>query len=224
MKNSEAVQAIDVKSMAEHFGLSPQSIKLAIIGLKRKLLEPIPAKKFSSLAQVLRYCDRLAHGDLRNQHIELAINKCKCWDDFRAVERYVQCGQSNIHGYFHLVHGLFVRKLIAQAQTFADLHEIWLHLSDDYLADVNMEVFQMMFDLAAKTPAVEVFKVLDSDGSNDTRPGSDHFKLLLRACEAATPEQAKEALEFMYSLHWDGTESSIPVRTLIRKVAELYRK
>lgn len=223
MKNSEAVQAIDVKSMAEHFGLRQQSIKLAIVGPGTKDLTPL--RYITTITHALHLYERSSRTGRRNDYLNIAVDLCNSWDDFRKVRVHIDQGQSILHGRFAISFQLFINDLAGKAQTFEELHEIWINLNDDYLAEENMKVFQLMLDHAVRTPVAEVARILYSDDADDWLGyGKDHCELLLCSAEAATPEQAKEALEFFHSIEWKGEESSVPVRTLIKKAAELYRK
>jgi hypothetical protein len=228
MKKSEIVNRTILPMLAEDTGLSEVDIKIALTAQAPKI-ETSSIKSIKSLAQAKKLYNQAKSHERQNLIVLEALNLCQSFDDFDTwisiMGWDVVSARPAINGEYSIRIRSFVKKSIEEAQTFEQVHSIWVRLNHDDLAVEDRMAHAKMCQLALSTSTVEVIKILYGDGGMDFLAEDSHqYEVFMVVCKNASPETALDALQWFKEYSWDGEQDTYPVQLLIQKAAELYRK
>ncbi len=226
MKKPEIVARVDISKMAEEFDLSEESIKLALVGPQPKV-EMISIKRITTAKQAIKLYWQ-AKSLPRKKIIALkAIELCQDIDDIEDVIGIARDeGDPEIAGPFSMKYRKIAMNLIEGAQTFKEVHDVWVRMNNEFVGVEDGLAYQKMCELARSVDPFEVIKIFESDDATYLWVnGSPQFKIIMIACESATAEQAKQTLRhYGEGEFWGSEYDSEPIRVLIRKATTLYSK
>lgn len=211
--------------MSRHIGLGCKVIKTALATVEPKLDEgSIP--EISSLEIGLEFYRQTKNNALKSAIADRTLGFCVTFDDFMEWRRIVDFEQDPV-----LATKFFTKakerliKIITEAQTFEEIHSIWVKLDDDAFRIEDGLAFQRMEVLIETTSTCEVLRILFNDvDSGVLWDNYAHYEIVLLACKCSTAESALETLKWLQGGGWHSEEDSYPVRLLIQKAVELYRK
>lgn len=229
VKKSELVGKVNVPELAKELGLSETDIKLAITHTPPKNdLRSVEA--ITTLREAKRWFDRTTSPDRRQAILRKALRLSATLDDLDFVVRSLGFERVSSASLLDTLHSLYVRKVVREmlqkANTFSEVHQIWVKCDSDNLADEDFDSFTKMEDLIPSTDIVTVFEHLVDDVGFEVFSDTTlvHYSLVTLACVYAEPDRALAALKWMNKRGFDGEQNHLPVRLLIQKAARLFPK
>lgn len=228
MKKSELISKIDVEKMSEELGVCEESIKLALVGPSQKV-EMVSVEAITSLIEARKLYRQAKSRPRKIAIAKKAIGLCK---DLRDLETYKKIvfdsdvfDHVTLEGKFAECFRTIARVAIKNANSFKEIHDVWVKLDDHYVVVEDLEAYEKMKSLALSTDTWEVFETFFEDNEMGILiEGSDHYEILVLVSENSTPLSAKKALEWFGSFSWNGEDDAYPVQLLIKRASELYLK
>lgn len=211
--------------MGAEIGLMEMDIKRALTTVEPALDES-PVLKIRSLKMGLKFYRQAKSNDRKRALAKYTLIFCFTFDDFVEWWTTVNLEQEPVlAAMFFTKFKEFLTEAITEAQTFEEIHSIWERLDDDAFRIEDGLAFQRMKVLIETTSTREVLRILFNDvDSGVLWDNYAHYEIVLLACKCATAESALETLRWLRDGGWNSEQDSYPVRLLIQKAVELYRK
>lgn len=212
-------ESANIRMMADEFGLSATTIKLALVGPRQRTNDSIPLfNDIPSVARAFKKAKSFVRSrDIARQWISLCTN----------FEELEDCEQSisnfdflHLSGYYAEALDSILSMEVEHSNDFRSAQAVWIKCEGTRLESL---AYRKMLSLSTGKSLWDVFAA-----AYDTTWGisveNHYYTALMHACADATPEQAVNALKRMHEFSWNDEENSYLVRLLIAKAAELYRK
>ena len=223
MKVSELVAQIDVATMARELKFEQTQIKLALAGPGRKT-ETGSIAKIDSMQRARKLYAQANSRQRRIAIAQKALDLCTTRNDIRSWKLIINASVqevSVVRGKHARIIRAIERASIEKAVTFREVHDVWIHLNFDMLAEEDLMAYEKLVAFIPTTMVIEVVQTFAADcGFEAFEQGHYGYELLILAALNAKPAEALEALKW---IEWTN-DHTYPVQILIKKAAELFRK
>ncbi len=225
MKKSEIVLAIDIKRMADELNLSERDLKVALTWSEPKI-DTGSINRITSLNDAKKLYKQARNVHRKREIARRALDFCGTLDELELWQKLMSDARSPV------LNGLYTQKLraittkaIEDSSTFDEIHLIWIKCYDKGLDVEDLLAYQKMWLLVTSTPVVNVLRTFFYHVGTDTLfDSSQQYEILVHACEWSSPESASEALRYLRDYSWNGEQDTDPVKILIQKASQLYKR